>query len=336
MSMSSLSRILLAAALVLSALPGQAFQCPTPPAGIVDIKGIGYYTDAAHSVIDEAKLKENNALIKPLRDFNRKIADMSDAYVAEKDAEQGACAIAWLDRWAQDGAILGEMVRVNNDQADYERQWLLGGFAIVYLKTRTLADVTQRTHIEDWLREIARRNLAYWDNLKHTRNNHYYWTGVGIMATAVASGDADLLQHARSIYEKGIGDIAGDGTLDMEMARGRRALHYHNFALDPLVMIAEISRKIGQDWYAYKDRRIDLLADRVAAGFKDPGWFAQRAGKAQEPVKYSGEEGWVEFYRLRAPHPERFDDLHAHGPFREPRTGGNMSAMAAAGVFDPK
>ncbi len=315
-----------------------AFDCQSAPVGQRDIKAMGYYSDAAKSVVDPDLYKADRALTKPLDDFTRRTADMSDLYLAQGDAAAGACAIAWLDRWAQDGAMLGEMVHVNNDQADYLRQWTLAGAAIAYLKAKPVATTAQRGRIERWLGQVATRSLAYWDDPRKHRNNHYYWTGVGVMATALATGDAGLLAKAKTIYETGVGDITDDGSLSMEMGRAGRAFHYHNYALDPLVLMAEMARRTGADWYGYRNRRIDLLADRVAAGYRDTGWFAQRAGAPQDAsdAKPSGETGWVEFYRLHAPRPERFDPLHAEGPYLDPRAGGDLTLMARVGLFDPK
>ena len=321
---------------VFGAAPALAFDCQPPPNGQPDIKAMGYYTDAAKSIVDPKLFAENRALTKPLDQFVARVADMSDQYAGQKDAEAGACAIAWLDRWSQDHAMLGEMVHVNNDQADYLRQWSHAGLAVSYLKAKSAADAGQRVRIEAWLQALAVQNMAYWDNPKKSRNNHYYWTGVGVMATAVAVGDAKLLATARAIYRKGVDDIGDDGALPLEMKRGERAFHYHNYALDPLVLIAEMARRTGEDWYAYRDHRIDLLADRVAAGFRDPSWFAQRAGTAQVDLKPSSDTGWVEFYRLRAARPERFDALHAAGPYHDARAGGDLTMLARIDAFAAK
>jgi poly(beta-D-mannuronate) lyase len=323
---------------LLVASPASAFDCPKPTEGPRDIKAMGYYSDAAKSVVDETLFKQSQVLTEWLDGFNRQIADLSDAYLAHKDAAAGACAVAWLDRWARDGAMLGEMVHVNNDQSDYLRQWVHAGAAIAYLKVEGAATADQRARIQAWLTQVSGLSLAYWDNPKKHRNNHYYWTGVGVMATALATGDAHLLAIAKGIYQKGVDDIADDGGLPMEMARGERAFHYHNYALAPLALIAEMARRQGQDWYGYGNRRLDLLAERVATGYRDPSWFAQQSGVAQsaDDAKPTGETGWVEFYRLQAPHPEVFDALHAAGPFRDPRAGGNLTLMAELGLFDPK
>ena len=309
-----------------------AMDCPSAPPAIRDIRAQGYYIDAAHSVIDQAALKADKEMTRPLDDFTKQVADMSDRYVADKDVAAGECAIRWIDSWARDGALLGEMVHVNNDQSHYLRQWVEAGVGIAYLKTRHLATAEQRERIDAWFRQVSIASLGYWDNPKKKRNNHYYWTGVGITAAAVATGDEELLDKARAIYQKGIGDIRDDGTLPMEMARGKRALHYHNYALAPLVLMAEMARLKGLDWYAYDDHRINLLAERVASGYRDSAWFTAQAGVPQDKWKPDGEAGWVEFYRLRAPHPELFDDLHQAGPFYDPRMGGDLTMMARVGM----
>jgi len=297
-------------------------ECPPVPPAVVDIKAQGYYTDSKGSIVDEDRRRQNAEMTKPLNDYLRQITQWSDQ-------GQSACAVAWLEGWAAGGAMLGEMVHVNNDQSDYMRQWELDGAAIVYLKVKAAASPDQQARIEPWLAEIARRNLDYWGNPKRHRNNHYYWTGVGVLATGAAIGDKALIEQGKAIYRKGLGDIEEDGTLPMEMARGEKALHYHNYALAPLVMMAEIGTRLtGEDWYGWRDRRIDLLAERVLSGWRDSAFFAKASGLTQEKLAGHTDLGWVEFYRHHAAHPDHFEDLHQAGPYDEPRLGGNLTLMA--------
>src|SRR5579859_2553739 len=291
-------------------------ECPPVPPAMRDIKAQGYYIDSKNSIVDEDKRRQNLEMTKPLNDYLRRIAEWSDDRQQEG---QGACAAAWLDGWAAGGALLGEMVHINNDQSDYMRQWELDGAAMVYLKVQAAAIPEQRAAIEPWLKEVARRNLAYWDDPAKHRNNHYYWTGVGILATAAATGDKALLEQGRAIFTKGVSDIEDDGALPMEMARGAKALHYHNYALTPLVVMAELgSRATGEDWYGADGRRLDLLAERVLSGWRDGAWFADRTGVAQEKLSGHSDLGWVELYRKHASHPDHFEDLHRAGPYDEP------------------
>jgi poly(beta-D-mannuronate) lyase len=296
-------------------------DCPPVPPPVRDIKAQGYYVDAKNSIVDEEKRRQNVEMTKPLDAYLRQIATWSDA-------GNGACAAAWLAGWAEGGALLGEMVHVNNDQSDYMRQWQLDGAAMVYWKVRAQATAEQRAKIDPWLIEIARRNLDYWNNPKKHRNNHYYWTGVGVLATGAATGDKALLEQGKAIFGKGVKDIEDDGTLPMEMARGGKALHYHNYALAPLVVMAELgSSATGEDWYGAGDHRLDLLAERVLSGWRDNSWFAEHAGVAQEKLAGHTDLGWVELYRHHALKPADFDDLHQAGPYDEPRLGGSLTLM---------
>ncbi|CUJ39326.1 alginate lyase family protein [Achromobacter sp. 2789STDY5608621] len=325
-----------AACLPLILLGAQALAapqpCEAPPPGPRDLEGTGYYTDAAHSQIDPALQARNQAQTRPLNDYARRVADLSDAYLAHGDAAAGQCALTWLASWAKDGAMLGRMIHGNNDQADYLRQWTHGAAALAYLKTLPLATPAQRGIIGPWLEQLSRANLAYWEDPRHQRNNHYYWTGVGILATAIANDDACLRRGAQTIYRKGVDDIQADGSLPMEMARGARALHYHDYAAAPLVMMAQLADESGQDWYAYREGALGRLARRVAKGYLDSAWFARHAGVAQQDGKPHGFSGWIEFYRLHAPNTPAFSALHAAGPFDDPRLGGNLTLMAAHGI----
>ncbi|MDP5239326.1 alginate lyase family protein [Uliginosibacterium sp. 31-16] len=324
--------------LTLISLSAAAADCPAPSTGPADIRIAGYYSDEAKSVRDEAKFKETREASKPFEDFATQLAKQSDRYLDKGDNNAATCAIAWLERWAQDGAMLGNMVRVNNDQSEYVRKWTNATAAIAWNKVRDKASAEQRSRIDGWLKAVSRATLAYWtDNPKKTRNNHYYWTGVGVMATAVATNDAELLAEARQIYEAGLSDIRDDGTLPHEMTRGIRALHYHNFSAMPLAMMAEMARKTRQDWFVLREARLDKLMTRVAAGLRDPAWFDKEAGAAPQVVPPKRDLGWILACRAHAPQGERFDGLFSSDDNSYVRDlGGSVSLIIARGVFDPR
>jgi len=304
--------------------------CPPPPPGQPDIRAMGYYSDKASSVIDPQLKDANRQATAPLDRYAADVARMSDDYLRSGDAAAAQCTLAWLAGWANDRAMLGEMIRVNNDQSFYLRQWMLDAVALAYLKVQDQAGPAQRAAIEPWLKQLARANLAYWDSPKHKRNNHYYWTGLGVLATGLATHDEDLWRAGHDAFQSGVDAIQADGSLPMEMARRQRALHYHDYALAPLVMMAELARLHGEDWYAANDHALDRLARRVMSGSNDSHWFEQRAGVAQEPLRRPG--GWVEFYRLRSADGGLFDAAHAQGPYRDPRMGGDLTLMASKGI----
>ncbi len=322
-------------ALMLVVLPAAAAPCAAPPPAPRDVEGLGYYSDAASSVIDPALKQHSEAMAAPFNTFQRQVARMTDQALADHDTEAGRCAIAWIAAWARGGAMLGEMRHINNDQADYTRQWTLGAVAVAYAKVRRLAAPAEAAVIDPWLIKLGQASLHYWDNPKHKRNNHYYWTGLGLMGVAVATGDPDTLAQATTIYQAAIGDIEDDGSLPMELARGVMAQHYHNFALEPLVMMAELARHLKLDWYGMQNHRLERLADLVAAGFKDPSWFAARTGKPQTPQRPNAETSWVGLYIHHAQNPDIFADLLQHSDSFDARLGGDTKVMAKSGVFDP-
>ena len=123
--------------------------------------------------------------------------------------------------------MLGEMVRINNDQSEYVRAWTNATDAVVWNKVRMRATPDQRQRIDAWLQEVSWASLAYWDrHPKAKRNNHYYWTGVGVTAAAVASGDEKLLAAARKVYEaaaeKGFAAHSPEWTAEVSAALQRQ------------------------------------------------------------------------------------------------------------------
>ncbi|MFT3735832.1 MAG: alginate lyase family protein [Rhodocyclaceae bacterium] len=274
-------RPLLCAALVFPLLARAA--CPDAPAAIRDIEANSFYTDTHHSVIDKTLEKQYHDNIAPLEDFLRKVAGMADQRLEKQDLDAGRCAVAWLDAWALGSAMQGRMINGRGDtQAQFERKWMLAGLSVAYLKVRDLASPEQAKHIAPWMQDIADQSLALFDSPKHKRNNHYYWVGLAVMGTAVATDSKAHLDKARSVFDKALGDIEDDGTLPMEMDRAGMALHYHNYALGPLVLMAELARLKDEDWYARRDARLSKLLTRVESGLVDPAWFQQRTGVTQK------------------------------------------------------
>lgn len=316
----------------LGAMSAQAQPCEAAPPGPRDIRAIGFYTDKASSIVDPELKRESQQAVAGLNSFAGQVVHWSDDYLRSGDPQPAACALQWLMAWARDGAMLGQMIRVNNNQSYYTRQWMLDALALAYLKVREQADAAQAAVIEPWLEQLALANLAYWENPQHRRNNLYYWGGLGVLATGLATGNAALWRAGQEIYQHGVGDIETDGRLSFEMTRGRRALHYHGYALAPLVLMAELARLHGEDWYGENHHAIDRLARRVAQGWSDASWFAEEAGVPQELGAIGGHSGWVEFYRLRTPEPAAFDAMHAQGPFFDIRLGGNLTLMATQGM----
>ena len=322
--------------LLLSTLPLWPEGCPPPPAGIPDIHATNFYIDPAHSVADQARLAAYRAQSRPFEAFRSAVMTFTDAFL--ENGSRLDCAIAYLHRWAADGAMLGRIERVDrSSQSQYVREWTLGTLAISWNKIRASTPPEERAVIDAWLQACAHAGIAYRSqHLPRETNNHLYWNGVADMAVAVATGDATLLDEARRIYRKGISDIQEDGVLPQEMRRGFKALHYHAYAETALVLMAEMSRKIGENWYADQDYRLDRLSKLVASGIRNPAIFVARSGGyAPQDALSEGDLAWVPFVQRRIPSGEAFDGI-SYSRKAASAIGGKAALMMEKGVFDPR
>jgi poly(beta-D-mannuronate) lyase len=322
-------------ALLGRALPEAA--CPSPPAPVRDIQARSYYSDARHSIVDPAAHAAHDAAVKPLHDFADGVTRQADRWMGSHPPrpEAAACALAWLNAWAIRDAMLG---RVTN-QGGYERKWTLGGIALAYLKIHDAPglDPATKTRVESWLRRLSEAVRPYYDAPPGSGsgriNNHLYWAALAVAASAVASDDRTAFDWAIAKYRFALTQIGKDGTLPLELMRGRRALHYHLFAVAPLVMLAEIGTANGLDLYAENNGALTRLVGRVVNGLNDPESFAKRTGEAQEPEGLRGNNiAWAEIWYQRTRDPAVLPLLRSHRPARNIWLGGDMTG--SFGIVD--
>ena len=117
------------------------------------------------------------------------------------------------------------------------------------------------------------------------------------------TGDRKDFDWGVAAYRNGVSQIAADGTLPLEMGRGARALHYHLYALAPLVLIAEFGEDNGLPLYAENHHAIERLVYASVAGLDDPAPFAKQTGIAQEHDSHPGGDAlaWAPPYLARFP-----------------------------------
>jgi poly(beta-D-mannuronate) lyase len=276
-----------------------AAACPSTPPVVKDLALPRFYSDKEGSIVDPKLLAKHRALVKPLTEFLRYVTSEADKSIRRTSpasaAEAADCALQWLTGWAAQGAWLGVMA---GNQDEYQRKWDFTGAALAYVKLRPRATPEQRAVIEPWLMQFADAALRFFDNPNHKRNNHWYWLGLGLGATGLATGSEQHWNAARGIMLDAAADIRTDGLLPLELERKGRALHYHVFSLMPLVVLAELGQARGEDWYALSDGALNRLADVTMKGLVDPDTFEEPAGAPQEQPVEPG-AGWLELYSWR-------------------------------------
>lgn len=282
----------------------KAFTCPAPPNLPASIKAADYYTDAAHSIVDPVRKKAYDEATGSLRSAMRTVNAMADRYRAGGGQVNATCAAHFLDSFAANGALAGATA---TNQAVYVQGWVLGSFAVTWLKIRSDNDIPsdQRSRITAWLADVASQNITYYkqrDDKSDGRNNHRYWAGFTAMAAGIAANRRDLFDWGLDSFKIGASQVRPDGTLPLEMARRSRALHYHIFAAAPLLTMAELASANGDDLYAADDKALSRLVGTIVAGIDDPSSFASTAGAQQVAMQLHADDiAWAVPFERRFP-----------------------------------
>jgi|SRR5215469_10886223 len=272
----------------------------------------GFYAlnDPTHSIIDPVRQREYNRTSGPVKQEGNVIVAAADAFRSSGSEAAASCVLTHLTALAQDHAISGSM---SSAQAYFVQGWVVGAAAIAYLKVDGAARATpqQRAVILPWLQRVADETRAFYDQRANSSGesggaqNHFYWAAVQLAATGIAAGNREDFRWAMQKAEHGIDSIGPDGTLEGEMRRGGRALHYHLYAAAPLVMVAELALPNGTDLYAYNNGALKKLVDVSIHGLLDPSLFQARTEQKQVAADPSSAEaiGWAEPYNRRFPSP---------------------------------
>ena len=285
------------------------YTCPQPPAFAKSLNAESYYTDEHHSIIDPVKQKAFRDATEAPTHLGEWAGQAADAYRTTGSRAGASCVYALLEAAAKAQAWSAAMP---TGQGSYEQKWLLAGVAMAYLKVRDsgVGTADQDKAIQKWLGSLANRARDYVEGKRSNPNsdawnNHGYWAGFAVAAAGIAIEDKTDFRWGLDAYKIGVGDIRPDGALPRELDRAGMALHYHLYALAPLVMLAELGEANGVDAYAQKHGAIHRLVKLCVAGLQHPEIFAKVTGVQQNvPDKISGATiGWA------VPYVKRFPDL---------------------------
>jgi len=265
----------ISAAFEATALGKGCASIPEPSAGII---GVQYYTDGRSSVEDRnLKRKNVDASASTLKVINY-VGRLTARYKLSggTDHASARCAFAAIYKWAASDALRGPF----NIQGNGTRRWAVNALAVDFVEISRSSDLRpgQLGIVRDWFNRQAyeiRRTIEY-------QNNHLYWAAAAVAAAAVASGNDDHFTWAIKAATTGLNEVTAQGALPRELRRGRRALYYHAFAIEPLVQIAALARKRGIDLYKVNDHALVRLGDFIIEQDKDPVKINELSGSEQE------------------------------------------------------
>ena len=314
--------------------PSSMDRCPPPPPSPGRMEIPGYYEN----------YDEWNRQVKPLYSYLDSLARITDSYVRQSQRSPGlaSCGLEWLHAWAKENALSGF---IKGRQGRYARKWASGSIALSYLKIRDQSGLDQekKKTVEKWIGRLADVVEDSSTGETSRRNNHAYWNGLANMANGIVLNQKRLFESGIASYRLALSEMRSNGILPLELARREHALHYHNFALSPLIFIAELAARQGIDLYQEKSRRqlspsgegeadIHQLVDLVIRSLEDPQYFkkfssvnqATRKGKISNHIS-DPELTWMELYYVRFKEPRLARFLCRLRPLYNWRTGGDAT-----------
>ncbi|MBI2831447.1 MAG: alginate lyase family protein [Chloroflexi bacterium] len=259
--------------------------------------------------------------VKPLEDSSSAMLTLAQYYLFTGDTKYAQRAVAIANAWT------GSLMELENPQALWEAGWetLVMSMAAHMLRDYDGWNQEARKGFEDWLNERTWHILAR-DN---SANNHQYWIAAQAASVGVLTGDTGLFQWAVAVYKKAVAnDIQPDGHLPQETARAELGMFYQNFALEPLVLVAEIATGQGLDlWsYSYQGKDLKLAIDYLFGFFDQPEkWpWSKRAQDLTflDPALGGKKTGWFEIAYYHYREPEIGEYLLEERPVFSRRAGG--------------
>lgn len=277
------------------------FACGKPLAPMVDMSQIQtfYKPTSTQSVIDKDVMAAYVKRNRPLMETASSLRDMTGRaiYVPADRRSIGNCIMRQLVVWAKANALLGKLD--DNDPKGRRQAILIGIF-----ETRSFADAysvalqagaptaDQRKVVEAWFSRLSDAFVAEFTPPREPRQKQYrwldnngntrYWASVAIGFLAVHTGETEKLAWAMRALHEGLGEVADDGSLPLELSRGRRGLHYQNSAIWALTNLLALAHANAIALKPEDTERLLRAARFTADMFDRPDILARRLGVEQE------------------------------------------------------
>jgi poly(beta-D-mannuronate) lyase len=241
-----------------------------PP--VAAVSGVSFYIDKEGSKPDPLLVEANRKALANVEDFMACLERVLDQSTTQTDRERAYHA---LTNWAEAGAILGKPPQTEGRVA---RVFISTGSALIVLKFRSHG-VKIDPAVEHWLVALA---SAVRDDYRDFKGNVYAWVGATNALVALMTGDSDALAFQEEAWQKAVGRIRSDGYIDTELARGSRALIYHQLTANGLLILRRARHSLGIADDASLTRRFELLIRQIGNALCDSRQLRDMAGADQE------------------------------------------------------
>lgn len=300
---------------------------PAPPVGRMIIPQ--HYLNGSYGPTnpDEAPAAE------PYRQLDNVVSHGASRYLATGDKAEAVCVANLLTGWATADALLNYTSK-ESKQAWYQVEWSMSSISLAWsiVQSNPAISPEQRKSILTWMHQVTEYMFAQNPNDDPAReNNHAYWRALVATSVGILTSDDKLYRRGLEQYARALAQMNPDGSLPKEMARHENALGYQSFAIAPLVLIAELASRQGNDLYDLQENG-HTLRDGVK-------FYQNASANLSIMKKYATEEqhfflqtakappAWLEFWAKR--YPDKQWNLYLTRSLFDSNLGGNTTLYAA-------
>ncbi|WP_416396918.1 alginate lyase family protein [Allohahella sp. A8] len=334
----------LALALPMLAQTVFAAACPQSPmapfVSALDVDSKYDSSDYSRSTLGTVD-KQSVAIRDYLGDYAARIVFFADYHDQRAGTSAGRagldCMNVWLDRWAAAGAMLSAEATPTGQAV---RVWTIASIASAILKVqrREPGAFQMSEQAELWLKRLGERVIEDYEPRFTTKdskmNNHDYWGAWAVASIDAATGSRSGASYAYRVFEHALQNAAWDartGTyyLPNEAGRGSLGLHYMQFALTPLAMLAEYLPSLGYTIQYRQSQIMDSLATSALEAFLNKSAYKHLFTTTQQQPTASSFT-WARVYRSNNPtHVSAANMMSRYGRYltENSRIGGELTRV---------
>jgi hypothetical protein len=191
----------------------------------------------------------------------------------------------------------------------FQSTWTVASLslAVSIIRSEPALNSTDRDRVIAWLHSAALKSVSEsrGPTSGTSTNNHFFWRGLAAAAAGVISGDNKLFAQGVRTYATAIAEMDEQGAFPDEMARHELAMHYQAFAIEPLVMIAELAYRQGLNIYSLQEHghRLSDAVNFLSRALADPAIIKKYTPEDQQldPDLQPGSAllSWTELWTAR-------------------------------------
>ena len=308
---------------------GTAFPAPPPHGQNIPSR----YKSGSHGELNPAE----HQLSEPYYKIQEIAALGADKYLVTGDPAEANCVLEAILPWVQDKAALLDYDAKDDMVVWFQSTWTTASLSlsVSIIRSEPKLNADNRDRVIAWLHKAALKAVSEsrGPNSGTSANNHFFWRGLAATAAGVISGDNKLFAQGLRTYATAIGEMDDQGAFPDEMARHELAMHYQAFAIEPLVMIAELAYRQGLNIYplAEHGHRLSDAVSFLSRALADPAIVKKYTPEAQQidPDLQPGSAllSWTELWTERTG--DQAWKRYMDRPFFDSRLAGSTTLFAA-------